>query len=94
MNCCPHIFRYRRVELHSFFRDGVDERKTGGMKRLAVNEKRVFSAVQGITKNRVSDVGHVHSDLVRPAGFKEQGNKGMALEVLHHFIMSNRRGAV
>ena len=48
-------------------------------------------AVQGITQQRIADVGHVHADLVGTPGFQLDPDMGVATETFQYAVMGDRR---
>ena len=68
------IFRYIGRKHHGFTGDRMREFQPPGVKGLAC-VVRIIRAIQKITGQRMADMIHVNSNLVRPAGFQMDGEK-------------------
>ena len=75
-----HVGRDGGLDADFLPAEGVFESERLGMQGLAVElrltSREVFGTVDGVAKNRMTDLGHVDANLVRAPGFEPAGDKG------------------
>ena len=94
------ILRQRRVHLHVLPGGGMAEAQHLRVERLppelkggyALHPRNVFpiAPVQLVPQQRVAQRGHMHPDLMRPAGLQDTFYIGMAPEPLQHTVIDRK----
>ncbi|MNC07742.1 hypothetical protein D3C75_552980 [compost metagenome] len=65
-------------------------RSMQGVSAAGVGLPVLRSAVHGISDQGMSQIGHMHPDLVGPPCFQADRQQGGVLEMLHHSVVGNR----
>ena len=74
-----HVHRNRRSEGQQFSCDRVRHAQSVGVQSRTGNQRRILYPVQPVTSQRTSQRGHVHTQLVGAAGFRQQTQKRQAI---------------
>ncbi len=79
--CRSHVLRPVGLEIHVHTGDGVCKRQTPGMQRLPNHATGRRTAIDKIANERVSDVGHVHPNLVGAPSVQGAPNQAATLSL-------------
>ncbi len=67
-----HIIGQRSFEHHFFPGYRVGKGKSRRMQGLTFDEVHIFASVEPVSEHRMTDMRHMHPDLMCPAGLQQQ----------------------